>query len=200
MAFPRKLLTSGEEVLLELHPHWKSLVPPAFWTIVIWGLAAYLVSLDPATVLGWIIFGVAAVGWLWLAVAPVIRWRFTEYVLTNERLIARAGVIAKRATEIPLERVNDITVTQTVVERMLHCGDIVLESAGEYGQQRFKDIGDPAAVQKRIYEATEVRKGLEAAPSAASVADEIAKLAELRDRGVLTSDEFEARKRKLLEG
>ncbi len=196
MAFPRKLLTAGEEILLELHPHWKVLVGPVFWTLVVWGLATLVIN-QVTGVAGWIVFGVAALAWVWFAVAPAARWRFTEYVLTNERLIARSGVIAKRATEIPLERINDITFTQSMLERVLHCGDLVLESAGEFGQQRFTDIADPAGVQKRIYEATEVRKGLEM--RGGSVADEIAKLADLRDRGVLTDAEFEARKRKLLE-
>jgi uncharacterized membrane protein YdbT with pleckstrin-like domain len=197
MPFPRKLLTSGEDVLLELHPHWKALVAPGLLTVVLWAGATLLINKIDASA-GWVVFALAAVLWLWLAVAPVLQWRFTEYVLTNERLISRAGVIAKRTTEIPLERINDITITQSVFERILHCGDLVLESAGEFGQQRFSDVGAPAEVQKRIYEATEVRKGIDARGSAPSVADELSKLAELRDRGVLTDAEFQARKSKLL--
>lgn len=205
MPFPQKLLTDDEHIILDLRPHWKALVEPVFWSIVL-AVAAILLNSkiggDNKAAIRWAIIGAAVIVWIWIAGVPIARWKFTEFVLTNERLIARSGVIAKVSKEIPLERVNDVTVTQSMLDRLLRSGDIRLESAGEFGQQTFDDISHPVEVQKRIYEAAEARKGpaIVAGGHGTSVADELAKLADLRDRGALTEEEFQARKQRLLNG
>jgi uncharacterized membrane protein YdbT with pleckstrin-like domain len=200
--FPRKLLTEDEEVLLDLRPHWKALVVPVFWSVVIWAVAGFLMAQAGGNDAGAIRIGIAVVAFIvWYAAAglKILRWKFTEFVLTNERIIHRTGVISKMSKEIPLERVNDVTVDQSVLDRILGSGTITLESAGEYGQTTFDDIAHPVEVQKRIYEAAEARKGLsDNGPRGVSVADELAKLSDLLARGVITQDDFDAAKRKLL--
>jgi uncharacterized membrane protein YdbT with pleckstrin-like domain len=201
MPFPRKLLTEGEEVILDLRPHWKALVAPVFWSAVIWAAAGFAIANAGGNLAGPMRIGIAAIAFvLWYAAAGlrILRWKFTEFVLTNERIIHRVGVVAKTAKEIPLERVNDVTVIQGILDRLLGAGTITLESAGEYGQTTFDEIAHPVEVQKRIYEAAEARKGLGRPSTGPSVADELAKLADLRDRGAISDTEFEAGKRKLL--
>ena len=203
MPFPRRLLTEGEEIILDLRPHWIALLKPIFWTVVVGAVAGFLYvktggKTDVRQVLQWIIIGVAFVVWVPLAAIPAIRWRFTLFVLTNERVITRSGVIAKKSKEIPLETINDVTFSQGVLERIIGAGDLVIESAGESGQNRFTDILSPEQVHLEIYRAAESRKGIGRA-GGPSLADELAKLADLRDKGVLSEDEFQSRKRKLLE-
>lgn len=202
MPFPRKLLTSGEEIVVELRPHWKALVGPVLWTAALGALTGVLfakIGGDLRGPLRLILAAGALVAWWLIAGLRLLRWFFTEYVLTNERLIARSGVIAKMGKEIPLERINDITFRQSVLDRFLGSGDLVLESAGELGQTTFDDIPNPAEMQKQIYATAEEREAMHRGAGGLSVADELSKLADLRDRGVLTAEEFEARKRRLLE-
>lgn len=202
MPFPTRLLTEGEEVILDLRPHWIALLKPMLWTVVI-GSVTGLVWVkagpesDVLTQVRLAILALAFVLWIPLAFVPAVRWRFTLFVLTNERVITRSGVIAKRSKEIPLETINDVTFGQRIIERVLGAGDLVIESAGESGQNRFTDIRHPEAVQLEIYRAAEARKGL-GKPGGPSLGDELSKLADLRDRGVLTEEEFQERKRKLL--
>jgi uncharacterized membrane protein YdbT with pleckstrin-like domain len=204
--FPRRLLTEDEEIILDLRPHWIAIVGPFLWTIFI-GAVTGLVWVktggksDVRRILHWVEFAAALVVWIPLAAVPAVRWRFTTFVLTNERVITRSGVIAKHSKEIPLETINDVTFGQSILERMIGAGDLIIESAGESGQNRFGEIRKPEAVQLAIYRAAEARKGVgrPAGGGHVSPADEIAKLAELRDRGVLTEGEFQARKAKLLE-
>lgn len=203
MPFPRRLLTEGEKVILDLRPHWIALAGPVFWTVIIGSLAGFLyVRIGHATsakdALRIAVLAAALLAWLPLSFVPAVRWRFTLFVLTNERVISRSGVIAKHSKEIPLETINDVTFQQSVLERVIHAGDLIVESAGESGQNRFTDVRNPEHVQLEIYRAAEARKGI-GRPGGPSLADELAKLADLRDRGVLTPEEFEARKRKLLE-
>ncbi len=204
MAFPSRLLTTDETIVLDLHPHWRALVMPVGFTAVLGAATAsiYIALLRNQTQ-RWILVGIATVLWLVLALPRIARWKFTEFVLTNERLIHRSGVLAKISKEIPLERVNDVTVTQGVLDRILGSGTITLESAGEHGQTDFAEVPHPIAVQKQIYETAEARKGSgivsKSGSAAGSVADELSKLAALRDRGILTEDEFQARKLHLLQ-
>jgi uncharacterized membrane protein YdbT with pleckstrin-like domain len=200
--FPSRLLTEGEEVILDLRPHWIALIKPLLWTIAIGSVTGFLWVLagpesDVLTQIRWVLVGVAFALWVPLAAIPTIRWRFTLFVLTNERVITRSGVIAKRSKEIPLETINDVTFGQRIIERMIGAGDLIVESAGESGQNRFTDIKHPEAVQLEIYRAAESRKGI-GRPGGPSLGDELTKLADLRDRGVLTEEEFQERKRKLL--
>ena len=145
-----------------------------------------------------------------------IRWVSTHFVLTSDRVIYRSGVIAKHGIEIPLERINTIFFHQRIFERMLGLGDLEIESASKDGAQRFDDIQNPGAVQNEIYqqmEANEIKAadrisgGITAAQAAAaatsaaagpSIPDQIARLGELRDQGVLTEEEFQAKKAELL--
>lgn len=203
MPFPKRLLTEGEEIVLDLRPHWIALAGPVLATIlIVAGAVVAHVLRDRLTEGGGATFtlvvaALALVLWIPLAGWPILQWRFTQFVLTNERIITRSGVIAKRSKEIPIETINDVTFNQTILERVINAGDLVIESAGETGQNRFTDVRRPEEVQLEIYRRSERRKGLDRAPT---VADELAKLADLRDRGVLTEAEFQERKRRLLEG
>lgn len=80
------------------------------------------------------------------------RWATTNIVLTNERLILRAGVLSKAGREIPLERVNDISFHQRLFERLIGAGDLVVESAGERGQETLRMVPKPEELQREIYQ------------------------------------------------
>jgi uncharacterized membrane protein YdbT with pleckstrin-like domain len=204
VAFPRKLLNETEDVVLDLHPHW-------------WFLAKQTLALLAAIVLGVLVLlnvdnGIVqllagflilvALGW-WIV--RYLDWRTTNFVITTDRLIYRHGVLSKHGIEIPLERVNNVLFSQRLFERALGAGDLIIESAGESGRQAFSDVRKPSAVQNEIYrqiEADENRKfdRIGGGPAALSVADELAKLDDLRARGVISADEFAAQKARLLQG
>ncbi|MFA5786991.1 MAG: PH domain-containing protein [Actinomycetota bacterium] len=206
MPFPRRLLAEHEEMILDLRPHPIALVPPAFWGALVVAAAAVAFNKMPAGSrqgpLRIAVLAVAGVLMLFFVLPQILRWATTHFVLTSDRLILRRGVIAKYGKEIPLERINDVTFRQSIWERVIGAGDLVVESAGEQGQQPITDVRRPEAVQKEIYrqaEANQQRMSTQtvAAP-ALSIPEQIGKLAELRDRGVLTEEEFQAKKAALL--
>jgi uncharacterized membrane protein YdbT with pleckstrin-like domain len=141
-----------------------------------------------------------------LVAGRVLRWLTTHFVLTTERLIFRSGVVAKFGREIPLERINDVTFSQSVFERLIGIGDLVIESAGEHGQSTFSDIRDPEAVQLQIYRQMEANGRRRSGYLTAAVPErppgaltDLERLADLRDRGAVTEEEFQAKKRELLD-
>ncbi len=211
MPFPRKLLNDNEDIVLDLHPHWWFFAPP-------------LVALVGSVVLGVLLWAGVDIGWLNVSVGVLIlgclvwfglrysRWITTNFVVTTDRLIYRHGVLAKHGIEIPLDRVNTVFFRQSIFERIVGSGDLVIESAGEMGRQAFSNVRNPSAVQNEIYrqiEANENRKfdrvGLSAAGSTAggggdsSIPAQIRELDELRKQGLVSEEEFAAKKQQLLD-
>jgi uncharacterized membrane protein YdbT with pleckstrin-like domain len=82
-----------------------------------------------------------------------LKWSRTHFVLTSQRVIFRTGVIARVGIEIPLYRVNNINFHQSIFERMIGAGDLLIESGGEEGMQVFDNVRDPEQVQSFIQRA-----------------------------------------------
>ena len=209
MPFPPQLLTDDEELVLDLRPHWWYLAPPGAVLVValLFGIAS-LTQDWPGVVEGAVGFWVlGALGWFGVM---YLRWTTTNFVVTSERVISRKGIVAKQGIEIPLDRINTVFFGQTLFERMIGAGDLGIESAGEGGRQTFTDIRKPSIVQNEIYrqvEGLETRKlrrmGQAAsgggAPAEMSIPEQIEKLDQLRRQGVVTEEEFQAKKRELLD-
>ena len=205
MPFPRRLLIEGEDLILDLRPHWIALVGPTVVTLLV--VAGYLLALAYApdegagrSVVVWGGLVLAVVILIWYPVRRFIDWVTSNFVVTTDRVIHREGFIAKRSMEIPLEKINDVRFRQSVFERIIGAGDLILESAGEFGRNVFSNIRDPEQVQKTIYHQGELNQEREMrpGPAAPTATTELQRLADLRDRGVLTEEEFESQKRKIL--
>ena len=222
MAFPEKLLSEDEELIYDLRPHWLTLVVPVLLTVAVVLAVGALWVVMPAGDLqqpGRLAVGVLGlVVLLATVVGRVLRWATTHFVLTTERLIFRSGVVAKFGREIPLERITDVTFSQSLFERIIGAGDLLLESAGEHGQSRFSNLRDPEAVQLEIYrqmEANDRRRSgyattqphhpvpADRTPTpptrSPTPLDDLERLANLRDRGAVTEEEFQRMKRELLD-
>lgn len=199
MGFPRELLADHEQVVFDLKPHWVAVVPSVLWTVLALALVVVVFMFTEGTV-ALIGAAVAGVLWLFLAVPPFVRWQFTRFVLTTDRLITRSGVIAKHSKEIPLERINDVAFSQSILDRILGAGDLLIESAGERGQGRISNVRSPERVQLMIYEESEKNNNRMMSPRSAgtSIPEQIEALSRLKEQGVITDVEFETKKADLL--
>ncbi len=202
MPFPRRLLIEGEELILDRRPHWVALLGPALVAIVGLALAWWLSTLmDSAAWLPWVVYVVLL---LVYPVPKVVSWLTSNFAVTSDRVIHREGFIAKRSMEIPLEAINDVRFDQGTIDRMLGAGTLVIQSASEQGRQIFDNIRDPEGVQRTIYQEGERNKERmyqgrgSAVPAAPSVTTELERLADLRAKGILTEEEFQAQKARIL--
>lgn len=204
MSFPKKLLNTGEELVVDIRPHWWYFSKHA---------AALFVGVVGLVVLRWVldwtdgakaavtlVFAAATVLALLWFVARYLKWMTTNFVVTSHRVVFRQGVIAKQGIEIPLDRVNTILFNQSIFERLMGTGDLSIESAGERGTQNFHDIRKPSKVQNEMYRLIEEEQDEHASMSRElSIPEQLEKLDELRRRGIIDEDEFKAKKTKLLE-
>lgn len=205
MPFSRKLLNDGEEIVLDLHPHWWFFAQPLgalVASVVVGILLQFRWDGAPGALKG--LSGILILGALvWFGVMYAV-WSTTHFVITSDRLIYRHGVLAKKGIEIPLERVNTVFFSQSIFERILGSGDLVIESAGERGQESFSNVRKPSAVQNEIYVQMENNENRKfdriggGSRGGDSIPEQIAQLDELRERGVLSAAEFQAKKDELL--
>ena len=94
---------------------------------------------------------------LWLGLWPFLVWRTTHYLFTNERVLLQQGVFSRDRRDIPLARVNDHSMNQRFIERLLGCGTLTIESAGERGQSVLADMPGVGQVQTTLYELVEAQ-------------------------------------------
>lgn len=203
MAYPSRLLNDNETVSVDLHPHWWFLAGPvaAMSAAIVAGSVTLFVTEADSTlrrIVGWATIAAIVAAAVWL-LSRYARWLTTHFVITNRRVIFRTGLVTKRGIEIPLDRVNTVHFHQGLFERFLGAGDLLIESGGETGRQRFTDIRQPDRVQRVIHAEMEAREQrIAGAPGVADIAWQLERLEALLLRGTLTPEEFERQKRRLL--
>jgi uncharacterized membrane protein YdbT with pleckstrin-like domain len=139
IAFPPKLLGAGEEVILHERTHWKALVLPAIFLIATCAVGGFLLAVGP----DWSMWAVIGIGLLVIAIFsvwPFLNWLASTDTLTNRRLITRQGVITRTGRDIPLKKVNDVAYERGLIDRLLGCGTLIVESAGERGHNVIRDV------------------------------------------------------------
>lgn len=144
MAISAKLLGEDEYVVVSTRTHWKALIGPVFLLLVVAGLGGFLAAIVPSgslqTPARIAILAVGVVVLAMFAVKPFLNWFFSTYTITNRRLITRHGVLTRTGRDIPLMRVNDVSYEHGLIDRMLGCGTLHIESAGERGQVVLPDV------------------------------------------------------------
>ena len=219
MPYPRKLLSQNEVVKVDLKPHWLYFFGPATTMLVVLIVVIVLVASFDSSILAWVEVIAILLAAVWL-VHRFVRWRSTYFVVTNDKVIFREGVLRKRGVQIPLERVNSVNFAQNLVERIVGAGDLLVESGGMAGPAEFTDVRHPDKVQLILHEAIEenatgispsagempYRPSAPAAgavstplpPPPTDVASQLEKLEGLLQRGSITRDEFDLQKHRLL--
>ena len=157
---PKRLLADDEAVVMALRPHWKEMVGPVLVLLVTSPVATYLATIVPeGSAQKWLRLAVLVIAVLIVArfvVWPFMKWLTTSYIVTDRRIITRVGVVARTGRDMPISRVNDVTFSHSgLLERILGCGTLVVESAGERGQLVLRDVPHVEEVQRDVYKLAE---------------------------------------------
>lgn len=156
VAFPENILTEDEQVVMHLHPHWKEMVRPGL--VLLLGIAVVTASWlwlpeDDAAQIGLYAIGAVVLGLVaWLSLWPWIHWRTTHYIFTSDRVIYQYGIFRRERRDIPLHRVTNHTMNQTLADRMFRSGTLTIESAATDGSTLLVDVPKVQRVQTLLYE------------------------------------------------
>jgi membrane protein YdbS with pleckstrin-like domain len=229
MRYADTLLADGEVVSRRARQHWLALLIEARWALVAFGLGivAFLAAVawlsgDPRNIASWLALVAFVVGLLVLFI-HAWRWWAQDYLVTNRRILKVEGVFSKRSADSALEKINDAVLTQGIFGRLLGYGDLDILTAADTAIDRYRMLADAPGFKREMLNEkhaleTELsgnrapipplRAEAPAPPPAAPAAEEVdpdvvartlARLADLRDRGAISADEYDAKKRELLD-
>jgi membrane protein YdbS with pleckstrin-like domain len=142
MGISPRLLGDGERVVVSTRTHVKALLRPILVFILICGVTGFALPWVPSDlmVLSWVVLLLGAAAVAYWVVWPVLNWLSTSYTVTDRRLITRQGVLTRVGHDIPLYRVNDVFYEHGLLDRVLGCGTLIVESASERGDVVLPDV------------------------------------------------------------
>ena len=191
-------------------------------SVVLFFLSGSVASEIPQRVFQWIALGLLLISLFWL-VQVYVSWYAEDYMVTNRRVLKVEGVFRKRSADSSLEKINDAVLEQSVLGRMLGYGDLEILTAAETSVDRYRMLAGAAQFKKTMLDekhsleeeflrvpAPPLRAApvMTAAPAEAApakpgmtsteVTKALGELADLRDRGAISAEDYEAKKSELL--
>lgn len=216
MKYVESLLGKNEQILWRARQHWivltANFVINLFVFIVIWAIYG-ITGMLGAGVIGDFLrnnrgFALIAllipIGWFgW----EFLQWWAEEYLITTTRVVQTEGLINKHTKDSALEKINDITLNQSVLGRVLNYGDLAVITGSDMGTNVFKRLAKPVEFKKTLLEQKQKLSDSEdLGPRKAAVAEsddedplkKIAQLDDLRKSGAISEVEYQQAKAKLL--
>lgn len=143
-----------------------------------------------------------------------LRWSNEQCVVTDRRVILLRGIFNTTAIDIPVEKINEVELRQSWIGRLLNFGDIEIITASESGVSQCHSLSDPQGFKRAMNDArNDIERGYayidqrdidayldleEPLPAVERVSHALQRLADMRDRGLISREEFEEKKRELL--
>jgi uncharacterized membrane protein YdbT with pleckstrin-like domain len=201
-----RLMASHERIILVSRQHWFLLVRSilveisAMLVLIAIGIIfavnlPHLAALSVAVIFLLIMFPIATM------TRDILEWTNRQYIVTNRRVIQIFGIINKNIIDSSLDKVNDVKMEQSVLGRLFGYGDIEILTASEYGINQFNKIADPIDFKTAMLNAKEHMES-EARPSLkndkSDIPSMIKDLYDLKERGLITEEEYLSKKNNLL--
>ena len=195
-------------------------------SVVLFFLSGSVAQEIPQRVFQWIALGLLVISLFWL-LQIYASWYAEDYMVTNRRVLKVEGVFRKRSADSSLEKINDAVLEQSVLGRMLGYGDLEILTAAETSVDKYRMLaGAPQFKKTMLDEKHSLEEEflrvpappLRAAPvmaagpagspppaeqpkpgmSSTEITKALGELADLRDRGAISSEDYEAKKSDLL--
>jgi membrane protein YdbS with pleckstrin-like domain len=203
----RTPLQKGEKILLVTYKSWVSLAGAAFISLI---LLIGGIILIQYFVYAWIIALVAIIYFL----IKYFEWRCNIWVVTSSRVIDETGLVRHFAKESPLEKINNVSYDQSIWGRIFNFGHVEIQTAAQVGATDYFNVHHPKRLKdtitqaqadlennKAVHQATQMANALgirNPGSSSINISAELEKLFELKQKGILSEDEYAKAKNKLL--
>jgi uncharacterized membrane protein YdbT with pleckstrin-like domain len=210
MSYVERNLAPGETVVYRARYHWiyyGTALLLLFFAFLLGLSALYAAQVSPNDPQLPRIVGYMALAFLLLSLGVflvrAVRAAFDEYVVTNRRVVRKYGFVAREVEQALLERIQDITLRQGITARLLGYGTVEVETASESGRLVFPKIARPEAFRTALWNQAALPARAAAAgnaPAGPSARERLAELEELKRRGLLTAEEYAAKRGEILSG
>lgn len=141
MSYAQDSLRPGEKIVLETRLSLVPLILSIFWGVVL----------------------------LWVPTLIIfLRYLKTEFVVTDKRLLVKKGIISVTADETTLDKVQNISLRQTILGRIFGYGTILIQTGATFGRDRIsyvknpKELRDTIGRQAEIYRTDQIKEQAEA--------------------------------------
>jgi len=197
-------LKKDEVIVLVTRTHWLTFFFPALLLLISVAAGIYLTLLTAVFGLLIILPALLYFGYKYLV------WSHNIWVVTNLRVIDEEGFLDISSKESPLDKINNVSFSQHLIGRIFNYGDVQIQTAAEIGETTYRFVHNPDILKSKITEMQENYKDFQAMKQAefiasamdkkseSDIAAEIEKLHQLKVKGIITEEEFNARKTKLL--
>ena len=200
-------LQKDEKVLLVTHTTWLDLAWPLLFALAAITGSFFIGFFDH---FGW---ALALLGLVVFAV-KYFQWKAYIWVVTNQRVIDEVGVFSHYAKESPLEKINNVSYNHSFWGRMFNYGNVEIQTAAQVGSTTYYKVSDPKRLKDVITQAQtdfDNERGIRQAKQIATamglaghtgagqgIATELEKLFDLKQKGVLSEEEYLKAKNKLI--
>ncbi|HSZ87132.1 MAG TPA: PH domain-containing protein [Puia sp.] len=202
----RTPLQKGEKILLVTYTSWVSLIGPTFGSLIFIATGIWLSAQYGGY--WWLISVVAIIYFL----IKYFEWKVNIWVVTTSRVIDESGLLRHFAKESPLEKINNVSYDQSVWGRLLNFGNVEIQTAAEAGATSYFNVNHPKRLKdtitqaqsdfenhRAVNQATQMATALGVrGNSSQNISAELEKLYELKQKGILSDDEYTKAKNKLL--
>ena len=208
------LLGDNEQILYSTRQHWfvfvRSILLESVVLVAIFALVSFAILMY-GHLYSWInlLFYLMIIPFISL-IFDFFSWWNRKYIITDFRVIQISGIINKDVIDSSLEKVNDVKLTQSFFGRIFNFGTVEILTASERGMNRIRLLGDPIRFKTTMVNAKEALemgtfdslRRRNAAKNMAVPTNDIpsliAQLDNLRQQGVISQEEFQAKKAELL--
>lgn len=230
MAYVDSLLAPGEEKLYVAHRHVIFLVARAGLRVVVAvalivaGIVAKVRIHGTSGTAAIFVLLLIALGLLAQTLILLLEWRNEQYLITGRRVIQVKGIVGKQTFDSSLNMINDLITQQSAWGRMFNFGDLQIVTGNDVGEDTLRGVANPLAFKRALLSAKEaMMRGyngyngysggmgnmippptatapLPAVPAPGSMGALLLELADLRNRGVITPQEYDTRAAELVRG
>jgi uncharacterized membrane protein YdbT with pleckstrin-like domain len=196
-------LKKDEKIIMETKPHWLTLIGP-FLLMLIGSIIGIVIGSYG------LLIGLVLVGYF---IYKIIQRNNNLWTVTNLRVIDEYGVFSNNTKESPLDKINNVSYLQSFLGKIFGYGNVQIQTAAEIGSTTYfavenpKELKDTITLMQEEYKQNQIKKQAHELASAIAagqqnnktdVAAELEKLYELKLKGILTDEEYNNRKTKIL--
>jgi uncharacterized membrane protein YdbT with pleckstrin-like domain len=160
--YVRKTLAPHEDIVHRIDFNWTFSFFPVLWfalgsapmvmyALLQFGTFGESVPFDDLRIGWWFVWAAFGVGSLILINHLIVLWT-TELVVTSYRFVYKTGLLARNTQEVSLNKIEEITLQQSVWGRLFGYGKLILRGTG-VGVITLPNIDNPIEVRRIIEKA-----------------------------------------------